>query len=153
MPQTYSFVYNPDNDRIVGDQRAVLHLMRRVAFDWDFPELCPHTAYLIPPDTQFSELGKRLDHFSIHFVLPDDAVFTRKGLYEVTRSDELRTAVQSLADRVLFDADDRCAIAAAGLVLSSLPRLHAAAFHRARGTSPAAFRRISDQPIARPAVL
>lgn len=125
--------------------------MRRVAFDWDFPdlcapywrfywnlsgsgfvtigrttrELCPHIAYLIPPDTQFSAHGKRLDHFYIHFVLPDDAVVTRQGLYEVTRSDELRPAVQSLADRVLFDADDRRAIAAAGLVLSSLSRLPA----------------------------
>ena len=133
----------------------VLHLMRRVAFDWVFPELCapywrfywnldgsgfvtigpakrelcPHTAYLIPPDTQFSAHGKRLDHFYIHFVLPDDAVFTRTGLYEVTRSDELRPAVQSLADRVLDGSspliEDRCTIAAAGLVLSSLSRLPA----------------------------
>jgi AraC-like DNA-binding protein len=112
----------------------VLHLNRRIEFDWEFPDLCapywrfywnlsgasfvtigrttrelrPCTAYLIPPDTRFSGRGTGLDHFYIHFVLPGDAVCTRTGIYEVSGSDRLRPTVEALAEDVVRDFH-RCA--------------------------------------------
>lgn len=100
--------------------------------------LRPQTGYLIAPETRFSGRGERLDHFYVHFTLPEEVRLRDGAVYAVPGSRELAALVADLAERVECSPkrqrEDRAlpsahsigaagSVAAAGLVLSALARI------------------------------